>query len=180
MAAPGVRSSLADPLVRFLLIALAAYLAWYAFYALVIHPWGGLDRWLIDRLAADAGWMLRLSGHELLPPPVLDNNRYIGVQGGHHLWVGDECNGLSVMAVFLVFIVAFPGPWKHRAWFAVVGVVTIHLLNALRVAVLCHITTIDYEWLTFNHDYTFYVVVYGWVFMLWYIWVARLSALRKR
>ncbi|MBK8614412.1 MAG: hypothetical protein IPN85_13235 [Flavobacteriales bacterium] len=46
--------------------------------------------------------------------------------------------------------------------------VTIHpLINALRIAGLCIITTIDYELLNFNHDYTFYVVVYGWVFGLW-------------
>lgn len=179
MAAPSVRSSLADPLVRFILIALGVYLVWYALYALVIHPWGGLDKWLIDRLANDAGAMLRLSGHELLPTPVADNNRYIGVQGGHHLWVGDECNGLSVMAVFVVFILAFPGPWRQRLWFIPLGVITIHFFNAVRVAVLCHITTINYEWLTFNHDYTFYVVVYGWVLLLWYIWVSRFSTFSK-
>jgi hypothetical protein len=27
--------------------------------------------------------------------------------------------------------------------------------------------------LNFNHDYTFYVIVYGWVFLLWWIWVKR-------
>jgi hypothetical protein len=33
------------------------------------------------------------------------------------------------------------------------------------------VVTIDYELLNFNHDYTFYVVVYGWVFLLWWAWV---------
>ena len=33
------------------------------------------------------------------------------------------------------------------------------------------LVTIDYELLNFNHDYTFYVVIYGWVFLLWWAWV---------
>jgi hypothetical protein len=52
---------------------------------------------------------------------------------------------------------------------------TIHLINVLRIAALCIIVTIDYELLNFNHDYTFYVIVYGWVFLLWWIWVKRFS-----
>ena len=37
------------------------------------------------------------------------------------------------------------------------------------------VAAIDYDWFNFNHDYTFYVVVYGWVFLLWAIWVKRFA-----
>ena len=95
MGVRNLRSWSADPLVRFFVIAGTLYILWYALHALWIHPHGALDTWLVDRLAHDGGVLLRAMGYELLPPPVLDNNRYIGVQGGHHLWIGDECNGLS-------------------------------------------------------------------------------------
>lgn len=39
------------------------------------------------------------------------------------------------------------------------------LINALRVAALCIIVKYDYELLNFNHDYTFYARLYGWVFL---------------
>lgn len=157
-----------------MLISVGAYIAWYLVYALVVHPWGVLDHWLIDRIIDTAGTMLRALGYVLIPEPGnVEQLRTIGVEGGHLLWIGDPCDGLGLMAVYLIFIAAYPGPWRHKAWFAVLGVISIHLINSLRVAALCIVVSIDYEWLNFNHDYTFYVIVYGWVFLLWYIWARR-------
>jgi len=164
-----------DPVLRFFLLAGLLYLGWYLLYEFLLHPHGALDRAVIDNLALLAGGMLRALGHELLPDPGFDSNRYIGVQGGHHLWIGDACNGVGLFAVYLVFLAAYPGPWRHKLWFGALGLVTIHLINAVRIAVLCIVVAIDYELLNFNHDYTFYVVVYGWVFLLWYVWVKRFA-----
>lgn len=165
-----------DPFVRFLLTAALLYGGWYLLYEGLVHPNGTFDRLLIDNLAWLSGGMLQALGHELLPPPVADNNRYLGIQGGHHLWIGDACNGAGLFAVFLIFLLAYPGPWKHKPWFAILGILSIHLINAVRIAALCLIVAVDYELLNFNHDYTFYVVVYGWVFLLWYIWVKRFAS----
>ena len=169
-----------DALVRFLLLAAALFIGWQLLYSLVIHPWGALDGWLIDRLTDHSGTALHLLGYELLPEPAGDSSRYIGVQGGTFLWIGDRCDGLSVMVVFALFIAAFPGPWKHKPWFALLGVLLIHAMNVLRVVALCYVVTIDYELLNFQHDYTFQVVVYGCVLLLWYIWVKRFAPLPAR
>ena len=162
-----------DPLVRFVVVGAGLWLAWLAAYHLALHPWGGLDRAVINNLVAIATVVLEGLGYEMLPEPRIDLERYIGVQGGSHLWIGDACNGIPLFAVFVAFIIAFPGPWKHKAWFIPAGIALIHLLNALRVAVLCVVVTHGIGWLEFNHDYTFYVVVYGAVFGLWYLWVKR-------
>lgn len=175
-AAPSSRVG-RDALVRFLLIAAVLFIGWQLLYALVVHPWGALDHWLIDRLTADAGSVLRLLGYELLPEPAGDTNRYIGVQGGSFLWIGDRCDGLSVMVVFALFMLAFPGPKLHKPWFALLGILVIHVINVLRVVALCIVVTIDYELLNFQHDYTFQIVVYGCVLALWYIWIKRFAPL---
>ena len=164
-----------EALVRFLLVAAALFIGWQLLYSLVIHPWGVLDRWLIDGLTGQAGAVLQGLGYELLPEPSGETNRYIGVQGGSFLWIGDRCDGLSVMVVFALFILAFQGPWKHKTWFIALGVAVIHAINVLRVVALCIVVTIDYELLNFQHDYSFQVVVYGVVLFLWYIWVKRVA-----
>jgi exosortase family protein XrtF len=165
-----------DPVLRFFLLAGLLYLGWYLFHEFILHPDGRVDRFLIDSLITISGAMLRLAGHDLIPEPAnAEMIRTIGVQGGHLLWIGDPCNGLSVFAVFLIFLAAYAGPLKHKLWFGALGLLSIHLINALRIAILCHIVTIDYELLNFNHDYTFHVVVYGWVFLLWYLWVKRFA-----
>lgn len=166
-----------DPISRFLLAAAALYVGWWLLYELVIHPWGVLDRAVIDNLMWFSGSVLELLGYELLQEPLMDGNRYLGVQGGSLLWIGDPCNGITVFAVYVLFLLAYPGSSKWRIPYAIAGVLIIHLLNALRIVALCIIVTIDYEYLNFNHDYTFYVIVYGAVFVLWYIWVERFSPL---
>jgi exosortase/archaeosortase family protein len=167
------RSLWADPLARFLILSAGAYGIWHLAYELAIRPWGVLDRAVIANLMVLSGGMLRLLGFELLPEPPGDSERYIGVQGGHHLWIGDPCDGIPLFAVFTIILAAYPGPWRSKAWFLPLGLLSIHLINALRIVALSIIVTIDYELLNFNHDYTFYLVVYGWVFGLWYFWARR-------
>ncbi len=164
-----------DPLLRFLTTAALLYLTWYVAYEWLIHPWGVLDRALIDNLMLVSGKVLETLGYELLPEPAVDFNRYIGVQGGSLLWIGDPCNGLSLFAVFTIFLLAYPGPWKKKLWFIPAGILTIHLLNVVRIVVLCHVVTIDFELLNFNHDFLFNVIVFAWIFGLWFLWVKRLS-----
>lgn len=169
---PGLK----DPLVRFLVTGVLLYVSWRLLYDLVIHPWGVLDRAVIDNLMLLSGGILEALGFTLLPEPSMDTNRYLGVQGGSMLWIGDPCNGVSVFAVYIIFLLAYPGRWNLKLLFIIGGVLLIHLLNALRIVALCYIVTIDYELLNFNHDYTFYVIVYGVVFLLWYVWVTRFAS----
>ncbi|HRH70938.1 MAG: hypothetical protein JNL43_07200 [Flavobacteriales bacterium] len=165
-----------DPVLRFLILAIVLYLGWYLLYEFVLHPQGRLDSAAIDSLVTWASGILIGLGHELIPEPAnAENIRTIGVQGGHLLWIGDPCNGVGLFATYLIFLIAYPGPRRHKIWFAALGLLSIHLINALRVAALCIIVTYDYELLNFNHDYTFYVIVYGWVFLLWAIWVRRFA-----
>lgn len=165
-----------DPLVRFLAVAGILFVGWYLLYELVLHPWGALDRAVIDNLIHLSGALLTALGYTLLPEPAnAEMIRTIGVQGGHLLWIGDPCNGVSLFAVFALFLITYPGPWRHKLWFIPLGLLSIHLINVVRIAALCIVVSIDYELLNFNHDYTFYVVVYGWVFLLWYLWVKRFA-----
>jgi exosortase/archaeosortase family protein len=139
----------------------------------------GLDRAAIDALliAGQAGILEFLRVSNFIPEPAFARTiRYHRrPRRAHLLWIGDPCNGVGLFAVYLIFLVAYPGPVAPQALVRSPGSVSIHLINAIRVAAFASSSPYDYELLNFNHDYTFYVVVYGWVFLLWAIWVKKFA-----
>ena len=114
----------------FLLKALLLYVLWYMLYELWIGPKGVLDDWVINNLVHLSSFVLEVLGYRLMPEPMLaENIRTVGIDGTHGLWIGDPCNGLSLFALFIGFVLAYPGPIKKKAWFIPLGVLTIHLLT---------------------------------------------------
>lgn len=165
-------------MLRFLILAFGIYLAWYVVYEVWIHPWGKLDLIVINNLIAISSSMLSVLGYDLIPPaPDGDIIRTIGIDGTHGLWVGDPCNGITLFSLFIVFVVAFPGPWKTKLWFIPAGMLFIHFINAFRIVGLAIVSKESPESLEFNHNYVFTTLVYGFVFLLWYIWIKRFSGI---
>lgn len=161
-------------IIRFLATFLGLYGVWMMLYYWIIHPWGWLDTLVINDSSLWAIWLLDLIGFETFQGNH-ETIRTIGIQGTNGLWIGDPCNGLTLFAMFSLFIIAYPGRWIHKAWYIPVGITLIHILNVVRIAALCIITQKAPEWLDFNHTYLFQIIMYGFIFGLWYIWIKKFS-----
>lgn len=169
-----------NPLYRFISLAVLLYAAWYALYEFWLKPSSLLDEWVINHLVLHARAVFNLLGIPLEPVSELANySNWIAIEGTVGVIVGAPCDGMALFALFSIFIMAFPGPWKHKAWFIPTGILAVHLVNVLRVVALVVIVDVNPNWLSFNHDYTFTILVYGFIFFLWYLWVSRFSPLRK-
>jgi exosortase family protein XrtF len=164
-----------NKIVRFIVLFIVLYLFWLMLYEWVIHPWGKLDTVVINDSSLWTAYVLELMGYESF---ISDNAtiRTVGIDGTHGLWIGDPCNGLTLFALFAIFIVAYPGPWKHKLWFIPIGITVIHFLNVMRITALCIIVLKRPEWLDFNHTYTFQLLMYGFIFGLWWIWIQKISS----
>lgn len=172
------REIIGNPFIRFLLFAGVLYLGWYWLYHDVINPAQLLDKAVIDNLVYLSSNVLSGLGYDLIPePPEAYQIRTVGIDGTYGLWIGDPCNGLNLFALFTIFIACYPGNWKNKLWFIPLGIILIHLINVLRIVALCIIVKIDYKYLDFNHDYTFTVVVYGFMFLLWIWWANKFSGM---
>ena len=95
----------------------------------------------------------------------------------HGVWIGEPCNGLKLFGVFTVFILAIPGKIIHKIWFIPLGTVAIHLINVIRIAVLTILSSTNPFLLNFNHNVTFQVIVYSFIFFFWFIWIKKFSAI---
>lgn len=163
-------------LVRFLSVGFVGYLAWYVSYQYFLKGHTLLDEYLIHSMVVSSEAILRFLGYGLYEVSSPSLRWQIGIADSVGLLqVGAPCDGLVLFALFAVFIVAFPGPKLRKLWFIPLGILLIHLANLLRVVSLVIIQYNRPQSLKFNHDYTWTVLIYAFIFWLWYLWAARLS-----
>lgn len=90
--------------------------------------------------------------------------------------VVEGCNALSVIILFVAFVIAFSGKWLQTLLFILGGSVLIHILNILRITLLC-IALLRYpKQQHLLHGVLFPLFIYGVVFGLWVIWVNKFSS----
>ena len=93
--------------------------------------------------------------------------------------VVEGCNAVSVMILFTAFIVAFSSTFKRTFLFIIAGIVVLHILNVIRVSLLCLGYYYYPEYKSLLHDIVFPIFIYGVVFLLWIVWVKKLSGNAK-
>lgn len=91
----------------------------------------------------------------------------------------EGCNALSVIILFIAFVVAFTGKLKPTILFILGGTVLIHVLNISRIAILAVALYHFPEYESLLHGVIFPLFIYGVVFILWVIWVNKFSLYAK-
>ncbi len=172
---------LRNPFFRFIIVATGLYIGWYTLYEYYLKPNTLFDDYIINNLVTLSEWLLKGLGYDVIPYQDYPLRSHIGIIGpsgplqSKGVTIGAPCDGAVLFALFVAFVVAFPGPFKHKLWFIPAGLVAIHLLNVLRVMGLAIIVLINEDWLAFNHDYTFTLIVYAFVFFLWWLWTKKFA-----
>lgn len=93
------------------------------------------------------------------------------VSGNYTARVIEGCNSISIIILFIAFIVAFPGKLKATLLFAITGSVIIYIVNVLRIGFLTMILYKFPDEKGFYHNLLFPLIIYGLVFSLWVAWV---------
>jgi len=168
---------LRNPFFRFLVLSITLYLSWNVFYEFYLRPHTGFDKIIIDTLVRWAESTLQAIGYATTDYSAADVvfREHIGIAGSKGVTIGAPCDGVVLYMLFILFVLAFPGPLKHKAWFIPVGAFSVFYLNVLRIVALAIIMNVNESWLAFNHDYTFTLIVYAYVFLLWIWWVKKFS-----
>lgn len=91
----------------------------------------------------------------------------------------EGCNGVSVIILFISFVVAFSGKIKPTLFFILGGSLVIYILNVARIAALCVLMYLFPKQEELLHGVIFPLFIYGVVFVLWVIWVNKFSLYAK-
>jgi exosortase family protein XrtF len=99
---------------------------------------------------------------------IIYNNKYLAR-------IVEGCNAMSVIILFISFVVAFAGKLVPTLLYILGGSVIIYVLNVMRIAALSVLIFYFPQCLSLLHGVLFPLYIYGVVFILWLIWVRKFS-----
>ena len=86
----------------------------------------------------------------------------------------EGCNAISIIILFISFIVAFSQHLKKTVLFIFAGSVIIYGFNIIRIAILAIALYCYPQHEKILHEVVFPGLIYGMVFLLWMVWVRML------
>jgi exosortase family protein XrtF len=101
------------------------------------------------------------------------------INGDYASRIIEGCNSVSIIILFLSFIIAFSGGLKETILFGLFGAALIYIVNILRIIALSILYHQFPKYQNLLHDLLFPSVIYGLVFVLWITWVKYFSNLEK-
>jgi len=137
--------------------------------------------YLTYQVAQQTDMVLSALGYktETLPHPneasiqLIINNNYVAR-------IIEGCNSLSVIVLFISFIVAFSGRPKTTIVYLFVGSLIVYCVNLLRIVILSIGLYLYPQHSGFLHSVIFPAIIYGMVFLLWMFWVNRFSNIKNQ
>ena len=110
----------------------------------------------------------------VLPHPDEPSMKII-INGKFVARVIEGCNGISIINLFLSFVIAFAGKPKTTFLYCFAGSIIIYAFNLVRIVILSA-GLYHYPWRRdILHNIIFPMLIYGTVFILWMLWVNRFS-----
>lgn len=170
--------------IKFILTFLAVYILLsvaYKFYLDVSKESKYYPDYLTNLVARQSADLINVFGYQaqVLPHPDEPSMKLI-INGKYLARVIEGCNSVSVIILFVSFIIAFSGTPKSTFLFILSGSVLIYVVNLLRIVVLT-VALYHYPWRRdVLHTVVFPGIIYGMVFLLWIIWVNRFSNMIKK
>lgn len=169
-----------NPLYRFFILGIGMYLIWFSVYQFAIQPTQAINIAVSKNIVYSAEWLLNIIGIQSYID-IESDHVVIGVSGAYPsgVWIGEPCNGIKLFGLFIVFILAYPGKWLNKLWFIPLGLFIIHFVNIIRVMALMWINYKNPAALDFNHNYTFTILVYSVIVILWLVWIKKYGNIKK-
>ena len=171
------------PVIKFILTFLLVYgllsLA-YSYYLDFSKGGSYYPDFFTSLVAEQSQNLLEVVGYktQMMPHPdepsvkVLIEDKYVAR-------VIEGCNGISVIILFIAFIIAFAGKFKTTFIYILTGTVLLYVVNLFRIVILS-IGLYHYPWReAVLHSVVFPAIIYGMVFLLWMFWVNRFSYINK-
>jgi exosortase family protein XrtF len=165
--------------VRFLFLFLGSYIALsflYGFYLQLSKDGNYAPDIVTNLVARQSSLVIEAFGYkaQIAPHPSQPSMKLF-VEEKFLARIVEGCNAISIIILFVAFIIAFAQRFKKTVLFMFSGIVLIYAVNIVRIAILA-IALYKYpEYQHILHGVVFPGIIYGLVFLLWLLWVRMLT-----
>ena len=119
------------------------------------------------------GYSIKLEAHET------ESAIKVFIEDAFLVRVVEGCNSISVIILFVSFILSFFAKKRTTILYILGGSVLIYAMNLIRIALLT-IGVYEYpEYTNLMHEIIFPLIIYGTVIILWISWVRVYANLEK-
>ena len=94
-------------------------------------------------------------------------------------FIVEGCNAISIIILFIAFIVAFAGKFKTTILYILFGSLLIYFTNIVRIAIISVALQKYPQYQHVLHEIVFPSIIYGMTFLLWFVWIRKFSNLKK-
>ena len=165
------------PFLQFLGTFLATYLVLIVLYQLYLAQFDSTNFEVDDfthLVARQTQSILSFLGYTVsLSPYPNDPSVLVTINAMPIVRIIEGCNAVSVMILFVAFVLAFSKGFVKTLGFIFFGLFIIHVLNVFRIAFLTIGIMKFPKYEHFLHGVVFPLIIYGTVFLLWIIWVTK-------
>ena len=170
--------------IRFIITFLSVYIILSVAYKLYLDYSDGskyYPDYLTNAVAKQSEELLETVGYETRIEPHADEpSMKLIIRNKFVARVVEGCNSVSVIVLFISFIIAFSGQFKTTLFYVLAGSTLIYVVNLIRIVILS-IGLYHYPWRReILHTVIFPAIIYGMVFVLWMFWVNRFSNLKTK
>lgn len=128
--------------------------------------------WLADQVFVQSTWI----DEHVLGLEILRTERDMIFPGHGYIGINLSCSGFKQIMQFIILMLFFPGPRKHKLWFIPLGILVVHLTNLFRIVGLSVVTINWPDYWQFSHDYLFRPFFYVMMFLMWVVWVEKIRS----
>ena len=159
-------NSVPAPVKLFAKRALLLLAVWVLIYHVALKPYRIPDRLLSNATATSTAKLLS-AWYEPATFMEKDGWACVIINNTSIIRIGDPCNALDLMALYIGFILCIPTKAKRMLLFITGGIIAIFILNTLRCNALAWLAIHKNGWVDFAHKYAFTAIVYCAIFYGW-------------
>lgn len=101
---------------------------------------------------------------------------FVGIENGIIVFIAFACLGINIMIAHTSLMIAFPGKQKIKFW--ILGILSIHLLNIVRIVTIILAYNYDRGVVHLTHD-LFNYFGYACVCVFFYLWYSKNGEFQK-